>query len=141
MIRQQIEEFAVDDLSWRGLFPQVRLKREAGPQQIKSGDYVLEITIEGASYQARLYEAASRQQTMQDGPPFPGYALFHPECADHRIELFTVEDEIAWIGEKGLGGLAPRLLHTYDKMVQTAKFYEHGEREYLPFMRECCYCR
>lgn len=146
MVAQQLEVFAVDDLSRRGLVPRVERLDRTAAEQPKPGDFVLEIVLGSPTYQAALYEAGSRQQLMQDGPPGNGYLDTHPECGKYSLEIFTAEDDIAWVSEESVmnarsQGPARLLLNTYDKVAQAIKLYEHGEREHFPFVRECCYCQ
>lgn len=91
MVRQDMEELVVDDLSRRGLVPRVERLDRTTAEQPKPGDYVLEVALFSTCppnshpcttwYQAALYEASSRQQVMQDGPTSKGYIESHGECA------------------------------------------------------------
>lgn len=156
MVRQDMEELVVDDLRRRGLVPRVELLDRASAEQPRPGDYVLEVALFSTCppnadpcvtwYQATLCGASSRQAVMQDGPTGGGYIKFHRECAAYVLEILTAEDEVAWISEESLK--APRaqgptrlVLHTYEKLAQSLKLHQHGEREHFPFVHPCCYCQ
>ncbi len=156
LVQQQVRDLIVDDISRRGLVQNVLpLKDASNIRGLLRGDYILEIILEnrprqGLHYQARLYEAKSSKQIMQDGPPNTNYAGIHwgssnyvgidttQVCRYYSLETFTIEDDLAYINRDKLLQLA---LRTYDKTMWTVKLYDKGQRKNYPYLRGCCYCQ
>ena len=146
MVRQQVEDELIEDLSRRELFPDIEPLKDAWMSyDLRKGDFVLEVTLDaepGLLYQARLFEASKRLQIMQDGPPvYFGYVktdrIIRPECLFYTFRTYTVENDIAYVDRKKILEI---LQGSYDKIQRAVKEYESGERNHFQFLRKCCYC-
>ena len=82
-------------------------------------------------------------QIMQDGPPTDVYRTLTPPvpprpiCQFYDLAPYTVDREIAYVDQDEI---LKMILRTYDKMAETVKAFEHGQREHFFSLRECCYC-
>lgn len=152
MVRKQIEEIAVADFRRRGLFPRVEVKQQTwADRSMPEGDFILELILYASEikranlflYQAQLLEAGSRQKIMQDGPPNAQYYIEHrpgpisPGCLPYNLSRFSVDNAVAYVNRSNI---LERLIRTFDKVFQTVKMYQGGERDHFPYMHECCYC-
>ena len=140
MLKEQVEEVAVDELGRRGLFRRVEVLRRAWRVGLlPEGDMVLVVYIDPGTYQARLWEATEDLMLVQDGPPTLGYAMAHPECGWYgRPSFHSIDDEAAYMDPSRLREL---FLRTSEKVRSAIRQYAARERQHFLHMRECCYCQ